>query len=415
MNRLRHKLIMIVCSITILVFGLFTILLYVILGIYHTMQADSMTAMIVQSGGSVPKFQGSNTSGLFDFFSSQYLTEESEYQTRYFVVYLDSNGRAVSANTEHIAAVDESTALNMAGMVLDLNRSTGYLNKYRYLLYTEDPSMVIFLDCSDDFYSKQISVCIVCLIEVLMTILITLIFGKMSKKVVEPFEQNAKRQRQFITDASHELKTPLAIISANAEVLQFKDGSNEWMDNIISQTKKMSHLIGDLLTLAKVDEMAGDLPMSVLSLSDLLIQASEPFDEVAQSKGVRIDRAITETLYTKGNFEQLKKLVEILLENATKYVTENGNISLSLARSGRLLVLQIKNTACLDPDLNCERLFDRFYRADSSRSSETGGHGIGLSIARNIAIQHGGTLTAKPSGDGIVFILQLPYATRLES
>lgn len=417
MKKLRYKLIRIVFFSVSGVFLAVLLILYVSLSLYNSRQADGMTQLISLNGGIVPEFQEYKNEDYTDDIPHQLIfNEESEFRTRYFIVYFSENEELTNIDTEHIASVSESTAQEMAEKAISDENSTGYLEHYRYRITEGDNTCaVIFLDCTETFASRNVTMRIVTIIAVLIIFLITLIFGFFSKYVVKPFEENAKRQKQFITDASHELKTPLSIISANAEVLQYKSGENNWTKNIIAQTKRMSKLIGDLLALSKMDEVGTNLPEKPVDLSQLTIKTVQPLQEVATQKHADMHLEIEDHIIIKGYAEQLQQLISVLTENAVKYVTQDGTIQISLTRSGKHAVFRIFNTAQIDEHFDCTRLFDRFYRPDNSRSSETGGHGIGLSIAKKVAIQHNGTLCAERTKDGICFIATLPIHIKLLS
>ncbi|MCD8049181.1 MAG: hypothetical protein LUG52_06210 [Clostridia bacterium] len=223
--------------------------LYLAMGFYTTMQADGMTSLISENNGMLPTYRpdrefAENLPPGINF------NAESEYRTRYFIVFINDDAELNSVNLEHIAAVSGEEAFEMAQKALAKESETGYIGHYRFLV---TDSMVIFLDCSDSNTTRNMVLVIFVLAALAIMTVVTIIFMALSKKTVEPFEENSRRQKQFITDASHELKTPLAIISANAEVLQYKSGENEWTKNIVEQTKRMSKLIGDLMKLSKTE------------------------------------------------------------------------------------------------------------------------------------------------------------------
>ncbi len=410
MKKLRYKLICMVFFAASGVFLAVIIILYGALTLYNTHQADGMTQLISLNGGMVPEFQEYKNEDYTDDIPHPLLfNEESEFRTRYFIVYFDEQAQLSNMNTDHIAAVGEETALSLAEDAIAGGNETGYLEQYRYrITKSNNGNTVIFLDCTESFSIRHVTMQIVICIAILIIFLVTLIFAFFSRYVVRPFEQNAKRQKQFITDVSHELKTPLAIISANAEVLQYKNGKNSWTKNITTQTKRMSELIGNLLTLSKMDELAHESAQTSLDFSTLVEETVKPFQEVAAQKNVSMQINITPHISVKGYEEQLRQMISVLTENAVKYVSHNGAIRISLTRNGRHATLTLFNTAHLEPGIDCNRLFDRFYRPDNARSSETGGHGIGLSIAKKAASQHGGTLRAQCRENGICFITTLP-------
>ncbi|MCD8187177.1 MAG: ATP-binding protein [Ruminococcus sp.] len=408
MKRLQRKLI---CIVFLAVSGVFLAVFFITFisfSYYNTSQADSMTQIISLNDGLVPNIQEYKNNNYSEVLPYLKINEESEFETRYFVVYFNEDDEAENVNMEHVASVSWDDAVEMGETVLADEKDTGYYGQYRYRITSgTNGTFAVFLDCSDDFASRSVVMGIVGITAIVIIILITVIFGICAKRVVKPFAENAAQQKQFITDASHELKTPLAIISANAEVLQYKNGSNDWTQNIITQTKRMSKLISDLLSLSKMDELNENMVMESVDLSALAAKTVESFQEVIGQKNVRMETSITPDITVKGNTEQLKQMISILSENASKYVTQDGLIKASLTASGKRVTFRIENTADIEEDLDCKRLFDRFYRPDNSRSSETGGHGIGLSIAQKIATRHGGSLTAEKTEIGICFVAEI--------
>ena len=380
---------------------------------YYNRQADAMTLLISNYNGEVPELSEYNEE---DFSESApgynayiSISEESSFSTRYFVVAFDESLSVVSVNIEHVAAIDSDTASEMAQEVINEGDEVGYFGYYRFRIAEGEngAAYVIFLDCTDDFTLRKAVSTITGIISIIFPILITLIFGFLSKRVMAPFEENSRRQKQFITDASHELKTPLAIISANAAVLEYKTGENEWLGNITDQTAHMGELIDDLLTLARMDEYDGKPETSSVNLTEIVENDISSFAAVFEQKNAAVTAEIAPDVVLNGNSKQLAMLISILMENASKYVREGGEVKISLSKTSKQAVFQIYNTADLDEDLNVNRLFGRFYRPDSSRNSTTGGQGIGLSTALKITQLHGGTINARRKDDGIVFTASL--------
>lgn len=365
--------------------------------------ADATTAMLVKNNGEPPfpeeysrfaEKEGLRTINNYD--------AESPYRLRYFFVDYTSN--APVPNTDHIAAVNDIDALDMAAAVKKTASSTGYYRDYRYRV-TDD--MILFVDNSEDIEALQQLLLLIALIFVGFIVMITLVFYFLSKRIVKPFEQNARMQKQFITDASHELKTPLAIISANAEVLAYKDGDNEWIRNITTQVMRVSELVNELLTLNRLEEIDEITDIEPVDLSETANAVAASFEEVFQNKNAALRREIQPNVTLNGNPAQLERLLSVLIENASKYVSENGEAVITLKKEPRHTVLTVYNTCTPDPDADYTHLFDRFYRPDSSRTSETGGHGIGLSIAKRIVTLHGGSIEAIPSETGLTFRIKL--------
>lgn len=412
MKKLRLKMIGIVFASVVAAFMVMTIILVMCFGAYRNRQADQITAMISENNGTVPQLkdykQQQKNSQAFERYFNNY-NEDSSYRTRFFRVFLDEDKKVTNVNMDHIAAVDEKKAVRMTKMAMLRRGKVGLVGSYRYRKEYKDGQVrsIIFLDCKENQSFYHLAVTITITVSTLLTCLITVIFAIASKRAVRPFEINSNRQKQFITDASHELKTPIAIISANAEVLQYKGDGNEWTQNIIDQTKHMGKLINQLLVLAKLDEVQEKSEKQEADLKLLLEETIEPFEEVATQKKVTLKLHLEEGVTIRVNREQIAQLVSILTENAAKYVNDGGKIVWRLTKTQHGAVLVVKNTTEKElPDT--KRMFDRFYRSDSSRSSKTGGQGIGLSIAKKIVDSHKGSITAK-AGDGMVtFRVSLP-------
>lgn len=412
MKKLRLKMIGIVFASVVAAFMVMTIILVMCFGAYRNRRADQITAMISENNGTVPQLkdykQQQKNSQAFERYFNNY-NEDSSYRTRFFRVFLDEDKKVTNVNMDHIAAVDEKKAVRMTKMAMLRRGKVGLVGSYRYRKEYKDGQVrsIIFLDCKENQSFYHLAVTITITVSTLLTCLITVIFAIASKRAVRPFEINSNRQKQFITDASHELKTPLAIISANAEVLQYKGDGNEWTQNIIDQTKHMGKLINQLLVLAKLDEVQEKSEKQEADLKLLLEETIEPFEEVATQKKVTLKLHLEEGVTIRVNREQIAQLVSILTENAAKYVNDGGKIVWRLTKTQHGAVLVVKNTTEKElPDT--KRMFDRFYRSDSSRSSKTGGQGIGLSIAKKIVDNHKGSITAK-AGDGMVtFRVSLP-------
>lgn len=412
MKKLRLKMIGIVFASVVAAFMVMTIILVMCFGAYRNRQADQITAMISENNGTVPQLkdykQQQKNSQAFERYFNNY-NEDSSYRTRFFRVFLDEDKKVTNVNMDHIAAVDVKKAVRMTKMAMLRRGKVGLVGSYRYRKEYKDGQVrsVIFLDCKENQSFYHLAVTITITVSTLLTCLITVIFAIASKRAVRPFEINSNRQKQFITDASHELKTPLAIISANAEVLQYKGDGNEWTQNIIDQTKHMGKLINQLLVLAKLDEVQEKSEKQEVDLKQLLEETIEPFEEVATQKKVTLKLHLEEGVTIRVNREQIAQLVSILTENAAKYVNDGGKIVWRLTKTQHGAVLVVKNTTEKElPDT--KRMFDRFYRSDSSRSSKTGGQGIGLSIAKKIVDSHKGSITAKAEDGVVTFRVSLP-------
>lgn len=230
-----------------------------------------------------------------------------------------------------------------------------------------------------------------------ITVLILVII--FSKIVLRPVAQSYEKQRQFITDAGHELKTPLTIIDANTEVIEMENGESQWTKSIRNQVERLTSMVGQFITLSKMEEKNENFHKTDISLNIILNESLEPFDAVFLSKNIKINTFSGKDIHISGDEKLLRQLFEILIDNATKYASENSTFSISMKRKSRKNMLTFENESDTISEGNLDILFDRFYRTDASRNSATGGSGIGFSVAKSIVTLHGGTIHAK-SDDG---------------
>lgn len=394
-KKLRHKFIAVAMCCIIVVLG-------AIIGIINTanyisinQQADERLNMIAENGGMFPKN---------DFKEDKHIphdiSPETPFEVRYFTVKLHNDGTIVYINTGRIAAVSTSTAAEYAEQLFDSEQENGFIGDYKYTCVNiADDIMYIFLDCRRElstFYSFLFASVAVSVAGIVLVFVLVLIFSKIALK---PVAESYEKQKRFITDAGHEIKTPLTIIDANTEVLEIINGESEWSKSIKNQVKRLSSLTEKLVLLSKMDEGETVFQMSEFSISDAVENTAQAFVAVAESKGKIFQINIQENINYCGNEMLICQLVSILLDNAMKYSNENGRIEISLKSNGKNKTLTVYNTTNSIQTGKLNFLFERFYRTDTSRNSETGGHGIGLSVAEAIVNTHKGKITAF-SGDG---------------
>ena len=222
----------------------------------------------------------------------------------------------------------------------------------------------------------------------------------LSRMVMKPVQESYEKQKSFITDAGHEIKTPLTIIDADATILEMDCGEdNEWIKDIRAQVARLSSLTKDLIYLSRMEEEKPQVQMIDFPLSDVITETAQSFQSLArvQEKTFTVD--VEPMLNLCGDEKAIAQLISILLDNALKYSDEKGTISLRAYAKGRSVCIEVFNTVEKVDTSELGRLFDRFYRADKSRNSQTGGYGIGLSIARAVVEAHRGRITAS-SADG---------------
>lgn len=333
------------------------------------------------------------------------LSPELPYESRYFTVFFTSEGTLVSINTGKIAAIDTSTAIDYAEKVMEQGKEKGFENDYRYIVYeTGTETHLIFLDCGRDlksfriFILNSVAVSVVGLLAVLCLLIIV------SGRIVKPFSESYEKQKRFITDAGHELKTPLTIINADTEVLEMDYGENEWLDDIRDQTGRLTELTNSLILLSRMEEENASLEMVDFPLSDVVEETVEAFYVLAKTRNKSLTTTIQSMISMYGDEKSLRRLISILLDNALKYSDEGGKISLTLEKKKNCIQLFVFNTAEYISRENLKYLFDRFYRTDQSRNSQTGGYGLGLSIALAIVNTHKGKISASTSDEHSLLI-----------
>ena len=229
----------------------------------------------------------------------------------------------------------------------------------------------------------------------------------LSRRAIDPVVRASEQQKQFITDAGHELKTPITVIATNLRVLEMEVGQQKWIDKARAQTKKLRELVQSLITLCKYDEETSPQHPQTFAVSEAVTDTAESFADFAQSKGHAISLAVAPGLSYCGDEAAVRQLVSILLDNAVKYAAPETEIRISLEQIKRGVKLTVTNTCDQPPEGDLNRLFDRFYRPDASRTAATGGFGIGLSIAKSIAEAHRGQIRASTQGTAISFIAEL--------
>lgn len=330
---------------------------------------------------------------------------EAPYTTRFFIVRLDEEGNVTDVSTDFIASVTQTEAEEFARKVLNEKRQVGYYKNYRFqILAKKNDNIVIFLNTTMELRSVRNVLLISCLVGVVCFLVVFLLVIFLSKRAMKPYIRNIERQKRFITDASHEIKTPLTSIATSVDVIEMEYGEDEWTRNIHKQTSKMSRMVADLVTLSRLDEENPFLERTEFSLSDAVWEVAEPFASLAKAQGKKYSQRIEENLTLCGNPDATRQMISVLLDNAMKYSDENGTIRLDVYKVHGKTKIEVFNTCVLEETQNLSRLFDRFYRPDNSRSRKTGGSGIGLSIAQAVAEAYGGKIkVSSKDGKSIMF------------
>lgn len=398
-HKLRRKFICIAMASVTLVMLLMAVSINSINYLSTNGDLEHTLEMICANEGSMPQPEPPGKPGprREDRFSM-----EKPYSTRYFVLYYTDTGDLIRAEMKHIAAVTEEDAGTYLELARKHGEGFGYTGNYKfYVVDTGGQYMAVFLDCYDELHSLRNFAVISLLVVAGGVALVFVLVLVLSKWAITPVIRSAEKQKQFITDASHELKTPLTVINTSLKVLEMESGKSRWIDKIQGQTDKLTRLVNDLVTLSRLDEEKPPLQMADFNLSAAVEETAESFLDFAAAQGHDIQLDIPPELHCHGDEYAVRQLISILLDNAIKYADPGGGITLSLEKRKKGVLLRTVNPCAALDEKETEKLFHRFYRGDKARPSR-GGFGVGLSIARGIVEAHRGTITADCPQPGLV-------------
>ncbi len=372
-------------------------------------ESDEILSMISQSGGKMPEqiSEKPEDSGFKPKDMPRRFSPELQFETRFFMVEMTESGEVIKTDTGKIAAVDAAGAADYAEKAIKISGDKGFIDNFRYLKTKENGNYFItFLDCTrklDSMKTFLFSSVIVSLAGLLVVVVIMIII---SGKIISPIAESYEKQKRFITDASHELKTPLAIIGANIDIVEDDITDKESVEDIRTQIDRLKVLTEDLVTLSRMQEGDNSIIKKEFSFSEAATDVLNGFKAPAESKGISFDASIKENLLIEGDEKSIRRLISIVLDNAVKYTPECGRIEFNLKYNGKSVELECKNTTENEiTKENVIHIFDRFYRTDNSRNSQTGGHGVGLSIAKAIVEAHGGKIYAE-APEKFLFIIK---------
>lgn len=355
-------------------------------------RADLVLDVLEDNEGLLPKLDD-----LLDQDGDQlYTSPEVPYESRYFTVLLTEDGAALSTNTTQIAAVDQQEAIRLAQKVLEeTDGDRGFVDDYRFTIQEgADQVRISFLDCGRWLDTCRSFLLTSILASVFGLLAVFILITLLSSRIVKPVSDSYEKQKRFITDAGHEIKTPLAIIDADASLLELEAGPSQWLEDIQLQVKRLTGLTNDLIYLAQLEEDRSQVVMLDFPFSDLVEELVHSFQAPACRQGKSIVSAVEPLVSVHGDQKMLGQLVSILLDNAVKYTEPGGEIGVRLEKQGRTVHLTVSNPTQDVSRHDLAHLFDRFYRTDRSRNSQTGGYGIGLSIASAAVAAHKGRIAA---------------------
>lgn len=321
---------------------------------------------------------------------------EARFTTRFFAVYCDLSETIEVISRDYIYSIDEETAKAYTAAVLQKGKEKGYYGDYRYHVKVDDTgSTVLFLNVTSalQFMKSLLIISLIIGFFSLLVVFILVVF--FSRYAVKPYVKNMERQKRFITDAGHELKTPITSIATSADIAAMEYEGDEWISNIQKQTARLTRLVGELVALSRLDEEIPFPEKNTFSLSDAAWETAEPFAVRAKAEGKNYSQNIEEQITVYGDCNSIQQMISILLDNAVKYSDIDGKIHLAIYRKRRKVYIEVSNTCDLPDKTDLDRLFDRFYRVDESRATNTGGTGIGLAMAQAITETHGGKIKAE--------------------
>ncbi len=387
--------------ITLSMTALFILLAVIVTGMnainYYSVieDADFVLSFLSQNKGMFPDTDHIPNGRPNDRLPPEF-SPETPYESRYFSVFYNESGEAVIVDISKISAVDRENAVELAEKV-NGKKSKGFVGEYRYMVSNDfGGSRITFLDCGrklDAFKAFLLSSVVMSVIGYAIVFVIIFV---LSGKIIKPIAESYEKQKRFITDAGHEIKTPLTIINTNADILEMElDEPNESLIDIKEQTKRLKTLTEELVMLSRMEESGNTIEKIDFPISEVVSETVNSFRQLALNENKALICNIEPFLTLNGNDKAIRQLMSVLLDNGLKYSPKNSSVCVNLSKQNRSINLSVHNTTA--EAVNLEQLkyvFDRFYRTDSSRNSETGGHGIGLSIAKAIVAAHDGKIKA---------------------
>lgn len=353
-------------------------------------------------------YEASKSSALVTIFSDgeedMIVTKNTASKTPnnngFSIAKIDENKNVIRSYRDDVLIKGKDDLQKLVTDAVNEPSTSGYVGTYRYLKVNNDAgNLVLLLNTQrdlDSFHAFMRNSIIVSSIVILSVFILLVLI---SKKVIAPIQQSYQKQKQFITDASHELKTPLAIIRSNTDVLELENGDSKWTKNIQNQVDRLTSLVNSLVVFSRMEEK-DTVEKVKFNLSESLHERIDDFEELASFQKKHIIADIDNNIYYRGEQQAIVQLMDILLENAIKYATKETNINITLKKNKKYATMKISNQANVKKG-DLRKVFDRFYRLDESRNSTIKGYGIGLSMAKLITEKHKEAIKAYAPEDGI--------------
>lgn len=372
-----------------------TVIIYIsAAGTYNRMvrKADHLVNSVYENITKADTIKEENSE---DNDNSDSIDNSENIDARYFYVILNDAGEVEKINNINNRSVKPKAAVKMYRDVAVKDSKEGFYNGYRYKIYNEDSKVIaIFVLRSSMLEDVKRSIVSLIQASVAGVAVMFIILIYISKRMVKPIAVSYQKQKEFITSASHELKTPITVIRADVDILQMDDEDNEWLADIKKQAENLTTMTNSLVSLARIDERNGNIKKIAFPISDLANEIVSSYNAVSIDTDKKFTYEINPGISCCGDAASIRQLFTILLDNAFKYSTKEGNIYFSLASSGNNIIITVKNDVDNIEENQTERMFDRFYRADSTSAKVTG-FGLGLSIAKAIVAEHNGNIHAK--------------------
>ena len=366
-------------------------------------QSQLFISQILDNDGHLPE------QGIFEPREEAFLALNTESLNEIRFVSVAFSGEKGTVISKFMAGISDDDAVRIASEALEKRADSGRLNAghKRFLHYgrrtLEDGStLAVVADSTSRYGLSRLIILYMAGLWFIILVLFILFMSHYSKKLVRPFVENDEKQKRFITNASHELKTPLAVISANNEMVEAISGKTKWTESTSRQVKRLQSLIENLVVLTRLDEMK-EISLTDIDLSSVISETAEPFRSVIESTGRKFDCQIEQDIHIQGEKRTIQQIASILLDNAAKYCDEEGTVSVRLIRKGKGAQLNVANTYREGNNVDTSRFFERFYREDESHHSGKSGFGIGLSMAKEMTERLKGKLEVSYEGDTIIF------------
>ncbi|MBO4216926.1 MAG: HAMP domain-containing histidine kinase [Clostridia bacterium] len=325
----------------------------------------------------------------------------------FYAVEFDSDGNAVSVENRSGGPMSDDELIDIASEILKSGKSSGRTGVLSFMTESRNGASVVAMmdDTFTDASMKTLlkTALIAGGVSIVAIFLISLF---LADRIVKPLEENDRRQKQFVSDAGHELKTPVSVISTNIDLLLRESGGSEWLSNIQYENERMGTLVTQLLDLSRAENAS--LPKEDTDLSRIVTGEVLPFESVAFEKGLTITSDVEDGVRAEGNATQLSQIVSILLDNAIRYSDGGNTIDVKLKPEHHSAVLSVTNSGREIPEEKLKHLFERFYRVDEARTADGDHYGLGLAIAKAIADAHRGVLSAVCRGGKITFTFSIP-------